>query len=48
VIFDMDGTLVDSPLDFDAMRREIGCPPNRGLLEHIAAAPACGRSDRAA
>ena len=26
VIFDMDGTLVDSRLDFDAMRREMGIP----------------------
>jgi len=35
IIFDLDGTLVDSQLDFDGMRRETGCPPQRGLLEHI-------------
>ena len=35
IIFDLDGTLVDSQLDFDGMRRETGCPPQRGLLEHL-------------
>ncbi len=36
VIFDMDGTLVDSRLDFAAMRRETGCPAGMGLLEYQA------------
>ena len=36
VIFDMDGTLVDSRLDFAAMRRETGCPVGVGLLEYLA------------
>lgn len=27
VIFDLDGTLVDSRLDFAAMRRELEAPP---------------------
>jgi HAD superfamily hydrolase (TIGR01549 family) len=36
VIFDMDGTLVDSRLDFAAMRRETGCPDGVGLLEYSA------------
>ena len=35
IIFDLDGTLVDSQLDFAGMRQETGCPPQRGLLEHI-------------
>lgn len=35
VIFDLDGTLVDSQLDFAAMREETRCPPDTGLLEHI-------------
>ena len=35
VIFDLDGTLVDSGLDFDLMRREMGLPPGRPLLEAI-------------
>ncbi len=34
--FDLDGTLVDSGLDFRAIRRELGFPEGRGLLEHIA------------
>lgn len=33
VVFDLDGTLVDSRLDFAAMRAETGCPPEQGLLE---------------
>ncbi len=39
VIFDLDGTLVDSGLDFDAMRREMGLPPGQPLLETIEALP---------
>jgi HAD superfamily hydrolase (TIGR01509 family) len=33
VVFDLDGTLVDSRLDFPAMRREIGLPPDTPVLE---------------
>jgi HAD superfamily hydrolase (TIGR01509 family) len=33
VIFDLDGTLVDSRLDFSAMRREIGLAPGTPVLE---------------
>ena len=41
VIFDMDGTLVVSPLDFAWVRREIGAPEGTGILEAIEAmAPA--------
>ena len=36
IIFDLDGTLVDSQLDFSAMRRETGCPEDVGLLEFVA------------
>lgn len=32
-IFDLDGTLVDSHLDFDAMRREMGLPIGKSILE---------------
>lgn len=35
LIFDLDGTLVDSCLDFKAMREEIGAPAGIGLLEYI-------------
>ncbi|MBA4017704.1 MAG: phosphatase [Pirellula sp.] len=36
VVFDMDGTLVDSALDFDAMRAEMGLPAELPILETIA------------
>ncbi|MBI2826195.1 MAG: HAD-IA family hydrolase [Planctomycetia bacterium] len=35
MIFDLDGTLVDSGLDFEAMRREMGIPPGQPILEAI-------------
>lgn len=38
LIFDLDGTLVDSALDFDLMREEMELPPGR-ILESIAALP---------
>lgn len=34
VIFDLDGTLVDSQLDFAAIRAATGCPEGLGLLEY--------------
>lgn len=40
VIFDLDGTLVSSELDFRAIRRQLGCPADHDLLEHIDAMPA--------
>ncbi|ENO16645.2 HAD family hydrolase [Marinobacter nanhaiticus D15-8W] len=36
IAFDLDGTLVDSGLDFFAIREELGFPQGIGLLEHIA------------
>ncbi len=36
VVLDMDGTLVDSALDFDAMRAEMGLPAELPILEAIA------------
>jgi len=38
LIFDLDGTLVDSQLDFDLMRAEMELPPGP-ILESIAALP---------
>ena len=35
VVFDLDGTLADSRLDFEAMRADTGCPKGVGLLEFI-------------
>jgi HAD superfamily hydrolase (TIGR01509 family) len=36
VVFDLDGTLVDTGLDFDAMRREMDLPPGQPILETLA------------
>lgn len=36
VVFDLDGTLVDSRLDFNAMCRDIGWPVGTPLLEQLA------------
>jgi HAD superfamily hydrolase (TIGR01509 family) len=36
VIFDLDGTLADSLLDFDAIREEIGLRPGEPILEQLA------------
>lgn len=44
VIFDMDGTIVDSSLDFDAIREEIGLPGGADILQSIAAMDEPGRS----
>jgi HAD superfamily hydrolase (TIGR01509 family) len=35
VVFDMDGTLTRSGLDFDAIRREADIPPGRPVLEYV-------------
>lgn len=37
VIFDLDGTLVDSRLDFSRIRRQLDCPDGVGVLEHVEA-----------
>lgn len=45
IIFDMDGTLVDSRLDFAAMRAEMGLAPGIPILEQLAELP---QADQAA
>ena len=35
VIFDLDGTLVSSSLDFSSIRKEIGCPANNDILSFV-------------
>ncbi len=35
VIFDLDGTLMSSSLDFQAMRAAINCPPEQDILAYI-------------
>jgi len=39
VIFDMDGTLIEPLLNFSAIRRELGVPPEAGILEHLESLP---------
>jgi beta-phosphoglucomutase-like phosphatase (HAD superfamily) len=37
VIYDLDGTLVSSSLNFQAMRQAVGCPQDLDMLAFIAA-----------
>jgi HAD superfamily hydrolase (TIGR01509 family) len=46
VIFDMDGTLVDSMLDFEAIRSDMGLPSGQPILEALANMPAGEEKDR--
>ena len=43
VIFDMDGTLIASPLDFAAIRAEFGVAPGDGIIEQLDARPPAER-----
>jgi HAD superfamily hydrolase (TIGR01509 family) len=45
MIFDLDGTLVDSGLDFPLMRREMGLPEGTHILEGLAEIPPGARLD---
>ena len=36
VIFDLDGTLVESQLDFAAIKAQIDCPPDHDILSFVA------------
>lgn len=47
VIFDLDGTLVDSRLDFDRMKEEIGVPHDEPLLEWVERMPEGEKKKRA-
>lgn len=46
IIFDLDGTLVDSRLDFEAIRREMGLPSQTPILEALERTVAGPRKDR--
>ncbi len=48
VLFDFDGTLtLPEGLDFPAIKREVGCPPDEYVLEFVQALPAGERRDEA-
>ena len=44
VIFDLDGTLTEPVLDFDAIRAEIGLPEGVPILEHLDVLDEAGRA----
>lgn len=48
VAFDLDGTLVDSRLDFTAIYQDIGWPEGTPLLERLAELGDCAEARRAA
>ena len=49
VLFDFDGTLTrPGALDFAAIKREVGCPPDRFVLEWIQELPEGAERDAAA
>ncbi len=39
IIFDLDGTLVNSPLNYERIRRELGIPKNESILEFLNSFP---------
>ena len=43
VVFDMDGTLTESPLDFDRIRAECGLPAGQPILEFLRSAEEADR-----
>ena len=40
IIFDMDGTLTESYINWPALRSKINCPPEKTIIEHIDNLPA--------
>jgi HAD superfamily hydrolase (TIGR01549 family) len=46
VIFDLDGTLIDSALDFDQMRVDMEFAPGQFILETLESLPEGARKDR--
>ena len=46
VVFDLDGTLIDSPLCFKHIRRELCIPEDKFILEHIETLPHEVRSEK--
>lgn len=46
IIFDLDGTLVDSALDFEVIRRDMGLPAGSPILEALNEIPAGAEKER--
>lgn len=47
IIFDLDGTLVSSSLNFNGLREQVGCPPGEDILAFTAALKDPFQKDRA-
>lgn len=47
VVFDLDGTLVDSRLDFSELRRRLGWPEHSLILEHLASLSCASEKQKA-
>lgn len=47
VIFDLDGTLISSSLNFSAIREHIGCPATSDILEYVAQIPCSATKQKA-
>jgi HAD superfamily hydrolase (TIGR01509 family) len=45
VLFDLDGTLVHSSLNFAQIRRDVGCPAGQDVLEYVASLPYEAQAD---
>lgn len=46
IVFDLDGTLIDSALDFDLIRHDMGLPRGRPILEALDEVPEGSDKDR--
>lgn len=46
MVFDLDGTLIDSALDFDRIRSDMGLPRGKPILEALATVPEGSDKDR--
>ncbi len=44
IVFDLDGTLIDSPLCFETIKRELDIPSGDYILEHLDTLPAASRA----
>src|SRR5690606_12176206 len=45
VLFDLDGTLVHSSLNFAQIRRDVGCPAGQDVLDFVASLPDEAQAD---
>lgn len=46
IVFDLDGTLIDSPLCFKSIRKELDIPEGQYILEYLEALPFDSKSEK--